>query len=172
MDQHECKTIPNYKTIETAWDAQFLVRYHTVPLNFERQTVGAHSYAVTVLIDQLWPDSSKQLLQAALYHDVPEIILGDIPATAKWDNADLTRAFTKAEEKVFNDLELQFYLSKEEKDKLKMADMLELVMYAHRHLYLGKLMAEIKKTGVDSLNDRFKDNPYFPPVKTIIETLD
>ena len=83
MAQRQCKIIPNIKTLTTAWDAQFLLRFHTVAMQAERQTVGAHSYAVSILIDQLWPDSSKQLIMAALYHDVPELILGDIPATAK-----------------------------------------------------------------------------------------
>ena len=121
------------KTLLTAWDAQFLTRYHTAPMQMERQTVGAHSYAVSILIDQLWPDSSKQLIMAALYHDVPEIILGDIPATAKWDYPELHQAFERAEKKVMNDLGLNFVLTAEEKNRLKMADMLELVMYCHRH---------------------------------------
>lgn len=121
------------KTLLTAWDAQFLTRYHTAPMQMERQTVGAHSYAVSILIDQLWPDSSKQLIMAALYHDVPEIILGDIPATAKWDYPELHQAFERAEKKVMDDLGLNFVLTAEEKNRLKMADMLELVMYCHRH---------------------------------------
>lgn len=121
------------KTLLTAWDAQFLTRYHTAPMQMERQTVGAHSYAVSILIDQLWPDSSKQLIMAALYHDVPELILGDIPATAKWDYPELHQAFERAEKKVMDDLGLNFVLTAEEKNRLKMADMLELVMYCHRH---------------------------------------
>ena len=121
------------KTLLTAWDAQFLTRYHTAPMQMERQTVGAHSYAVSILIDQLWPDSSKQLIMAALYHDVPEIVLGDIPATAKWDYPELHQAFERAEKKVMDDLGLNFVLTAEEKNRLKMADMLELVMYCHRH---------------------------------------
>ena len=121
------------KTLLTAWDAQFLTRYHTAPMQMERQTVGAHSYAVSILIDQLWPDSSKQLIMAALYHDVPELILGDIPATAKWDYPELHQAFERAEKKVMDDLGLNFVLTAEEKNRLKMADMLELIMYCHRH---------------------------------------
>ena len=70
---------------------------------------------------------------AALYHDVPEIILGDIPATAKWDYPELHQAFERAEKKVMDDLGLNFVLTAEEKNRLKMADMLELVMYCHRH---------------------------------------
>ena len=104
MAQRQCKIIPNIKTLTTAWDAQFLLRFHTVAMQAERQTVGAHSYAVSILIDQLWPDSSKQLIMAALYHDVPELILGDIPATAKWSYPEVQKAFENAEKKVMDDL--------------------------------------------------------------------
>ena len=70
---------------------------------------------------------------AALYHDVPELILGDIPATAKWDYPELHQAFERAEKKVMDDLGLNFVLTAEEKNRLKMADMLELIMYCPRH---------------------------------------
>ena len=108
MAQRQCKTIPNIKTLTTAWDAQFLLRFHTVAMQAERQTVGAHSYAVSILIDQLWPDSTKQLIMASLYHDVPELILGDIPATAKWSFPEVHKAFEDAEKKVMDDLGLIF----------------------------------------------------------------
>ena len=67
---------------------------------------------------------------ASLYHDVPELILGDIPATAKWSYPEVQKAFEDAEKKVFEDLGLIFVLTAEEKNRLKMADMLELVLYS------------------------------------------
>ena len=142
MAAQKCSITSQIKTLTTVWDAQFLLRHHTVANQSERQTVGAHSYAVSVLIDQLWPDSTKQLIMAALYQDVPEIILGDIPATAKWAYPEIQQAFEKAEKKVFDDLGLIFVLTPEEKSRLKMADMLELVLYTHRH-----------SLGSDQMND-------------------
>lgn len=156
------------KTLLTAWQAQFLLRYHTVPEQMERQTVGAHSYAVCILIDQLWPDSSKQLIQAALYHDVPELILGDIPATAKWDYPEIKEAFEKAEAKVFQDLGLVFVLTEEEQRRLKMADMLELVLYSHRHSHGNDHMRTIMKSGIDYLYSKFKGEPDFQPVVQVL----
>ena len=168
MAQRQCKTIPNTKTLATVWDAQFLLRYHTVANQSERQTVGAHSYAVSVLIDQLWPDSTKQLIIAALYHDVPEIILGDIPATAKWAYPEIQQAFEKAEKKVFDDLGLIFVLSPEEKLRLKMADMLELVLYTHRHSQGSDQMKMIMHSGINYLYQKFSDEPDFVPVKKVL----
>jgi 5'-deoxynucleotidase YfbR-like HD superfamily hydrolase len=152
----------------TAWDAQFLLRFHTVAIQAERQTVGAHSYAVSILIDQLWPDSSKQLIMAALYHDVPEMVLGDIPATAKWSFPEVLQAFEKAEKKVMDDLGLTFVLTPEEKNRLKMADMLELVLYSHRHSGGSEQMKVIMHTGINYLYKKFSDLPDFAPVNEVL----
>lgn len=154
-------------TLLTAWEAQFILRYHTSPIQSERQTVGAHSYAVSVLVDQLWPDASKQVILAALYHDVPELILGDIPATAKWDYPELKKAFEKAEAKVMKDLQLEFNLSPEEKRMLKMADMLELVLYSSRHLHLQDMEA-IMESGISYLWDNYSEFPEFKPVEKVL----
>lgn len=164
----KCDTIQKIKTISAVWDAQFLLRYHTVAMQSERQTVGAHSYAVSVLIDQLWPDSSKQLIMAALYHDVPEIILGDIPATAKWEYPEIQQAFEKAEQKVFKELGLTFVLTPEEERRLKMADMLELVLYAKRHSGGNPQMKKIMESGVEYLYSKFVDDEEFKPVEAVL----
>lgn len=164
----KCDTIQKIKTISAVWDAQFLLRYHTVAMQSERQTVGAHSYAVSVLIDQLWPDSSKQLIMAALYHDVPEIILGDIPATAKWGYPEIKQAFDKAEQKVFEDLGLVFVLTPEEERRLKMADMLELVLYTKRHSGGNPQMKKIMETGVEYLYNKFSGDEEFKPVEAVL----
>jgi 5'-deoxynucleotidase YfbR-like HD superfamily hydrolase len=168
MAGHQCQTIPNIKTLTTAWDAQFLLRFHTVAMQAERQTVGAHSYAVSILIDQLWPDSTKQLIMASLYHDVPELILGDIPATAKWSYPEVQKAFEDAEKKVFEDLGLIFVLTADEKNRLKMADMLELVLYSNRHTNQSEQMKVIMHTGINFLYKRFSDLPDFEPVNKVL----
>ena len=143
----------NYEKLETIYDAQFINRYHTVPLGGLRQTVGAHSYAVVVLLDQLWDNCSKNLLLSALYHDVPEIVLGDIPATAKWSYPDVQKVFKKAEQKVMKDLDIDFVLTDRELNRLKMADMLELVMYCHKLNDSNPRMKLIMQTGVNYLMD-------------------
>ena len=168
MAQRQCKIIPNIKTLTTAWDAQFLLRFHTVAMQAERQTVGAHSYAVSILIDQLWPDSTKQLIMASLYHDVPELILGDIPATAKWSFPEVHKAFEDAEKKVMDDLGLIFVLTPEEKNRLKMADMLELVLYSHRHSNQSDQMKVIMHTGINYLYKKFSDLDDFEPVNKVL----
>ena len=161
----------NYEKLETIYDAQFINRYHTVPLGGLRQTVGAHSYAVVVLLDQLWDNCSKNLLLSALYHDVPEIILGDIPATAKWSYPDVQKVFKKAEQKVMKDLNIDFVLTDRELNRLKMADMLELVMYCHKLNDSNPRMKLIMQTGVNYLMDNYSQLPDFNPVKQVLRKL-
>ena len=161
----------NYEKLETIYDAQFINRYHTVPLGGLRQTVGAHSYAVVVLLDQLWDNCSKILLLSALYHDVPEIVLGDIPATAKWSYPDVQKVFKKAEQKVMKDLDIDFVLTDRELKRLKMADMLELVMYCHKLNDSNPRMKLIMQTGVNYLMDNYSQLPDFNPVKQVLRKL-
>ena len=161
----------NYEKLETIYDAQFINRYHTVPLGGLRQTVGAHSYAVVVLLDQLWDNCSKNLLLSALYHDVPEIVLGDIPATAKWSYPDVQKVFKKAEQKVMKDLDIDFVLTDRELNRLKMADMLELVMYCHKLHDSNPRMKLIMQTGVNYLMDNYSQLPDFNPVKQVLRKL-
>jgi len=160
----------NYDKIETIYDAQFINRYHTVPLGGLRQTVGAHSYAVVVLLDQLWDNCSKSLLLSALYHDVPEIVLGDIPATAKWEYPEVKKAFKKAEDKVAKDLGINFVLTERETNRLKMADMLELVMYCHKLNDSNPRMKLIMQTGVNYLMDNYSQLSDFEPVRQVLTT--
>lgn len=161
----------NYDKIETIYDAQFINRYHTVPLGGLRQTVGAHSYAVVVLLDQLWDNCSKNLLLSALYHDVPEIVLGDVPATAKWEYPEIKEAFKKAEDKVSKHLGINFVLTKREINRLKMADMLELVMYCHKLNDSNPRMKLIMQTGVNYLMDHYSQLPDFEPVRQVLRHL-
>ena len=161
----------DYEKLETIYDAQFINRYHTVPLGGLRQTVGAHSYAVVVLLDQLWDNCSKNLLLSALYHDVPEIVLGDVPATAKWSYPEVQKAFKKAEQKVMKDLDIDFVLTDRELNRLKMADMLELVMYCHKLNDSNPRMKLIMQTGVNYLMDNYSQLPDFNPVKQVLRKL-
>lgn len=57
-------------------------RYHTVDL-IKPETVGHHSHGVAMLCLAIDPIASRQLLVAALLHDLPEHVYGDVPSPAK-----------------------------------------------------------------------------------------
>jgi 5'-deoxynucleotidase YfbR-like HD superfamily hydrolase len=64
------------------WDGGNTRRYHTMP-TLQQDTVGHHSYNVACVIMALRPDCRKELLMAALKHDMAEHRVGDMPAPAK-----------------------------------------------------------------------------------------
>lgn len=57
-------------------------RYHTVT-TLALETVGHHSAEVALIVLLLEPDARRQLLTAALFHDLAEHQTGDIPSPAK-----------------------------------------------------------------------------------------
>ena len=102
---------------------------------------------------------------------MPEIVLGDIPATAKWSYPDVQKVFKKAEQKVMKDLDIDFVLTDRELNRLKMADMLELVMYCHKLNDSNPRMKLIMQTGVNYLMDNYSQLPDFNPVKQVLRKL-
>ncbi len=59
-----------------------VTRYHTVT-TLVKETVGHHSHGVAMLALLLNPLASRQVLMAALFHDLAEHQTGDIPSPAK-----------------------------------------------------------------------------------------
>jgi 5'-deoxynucleotidase YfbR-like HD superfamily hydrolase len=128
------------------WSIQNLIvggevqRYHTWPVS--KQTVGCHSWGVAMIAQRLWPKCRKELLLAALEHDLGEQVMGDVPAMAKWRAPKFFEEFEKAEAEArtqfgFNASEL----SPEEQQVLKLADILELTAWAKIRVLCGELSA-------------------------------
>lgn len=141
-----------FKTIRQGGD---VLRFHTVALG-RGQTVAAHSWGVATLVLELWPDASRELLIAALYHDVPEAVLGDLPAPAKWEHAELAKAYAKAEAGIALDLGVDFSLTDEDHKRLRIADMLELLWFCLEQRRLGnRNVEEIWDRGLKYLATEF-----------------
>jgi len=99
--------------------------------------VASHSWGVASILLDLWPDSSNNLIRAALWHDVAELHTGDIPAPIKWENKEFAHACDKIEKRVQKQLHLFKQLDSVEKTKLKIADLLELMWYCLEEIELG-----------------------------------
>lgn len=70
------------KSIEFIMSGGEVNRYHTM-LTLQRETVGHHSHATACLVLLLNPEASREVLIAALFHDLAEQYTGDIPSPAK-----------------------------------------------------------------------------------------
>jgi 5'-deoxynucleotidase YfbR-like HD superfamily hydrolase len=111
-------------------------RFHTVPTIGEH-TVGQHSAGVALLIVLMHPGPSRQLLSAALTHDLSEWRLGDIPAQVKWNHSAIASAWEALETELDHEWGLEWDLTVEERNWLKACDTLELMLFAREQLYLG-----------------------------------
>lgn len=142
----------NHKNVQwaiTCHQAGRVSRLHTVP-HLQHYNNGQHCYMVTVIVyelakaNDLSSDTTMRLMQAALAHDAPEAITGDIPAPIKRESGELKRALDFLEEEWFvancPDDWLDSLANKfPERDYalLKAADSIELLMFCVEERALG-----------------------------------
>ena len=66
------------------WRATFTRRWSCNPdLCHTHDPVGAHSARVALILWTLWPDSTRDMILAALTHDLAESVVGDLPPAGK-----------------------------------------------------------------------------------------
>lgn len=96
-------------------------RFHTRQ-TLVTETNGHHSHGVACIIELLYPNCRKQLIVAALYHDIAECEAGDLPAPMKRETG-IREAVKKYEHKLHEDANLPLPdLDDEEKRRLELAD--------------------------------------------------
>jgi len=119
-------------------EASWVKRYHTRQ-TLTTETLGQHGHTVATLVQQVYPECSKKAILAALEHDLPEFVTGDTPAPAKWASADLDQALSALEAKVIVDEGLYSCtgLTDGERELLKWADMMALVLYCLQEVRMG-----------------------------------
>ena len=121
---------------KTLRDGGGVKRFHTVR-NIREQTVAEHSWGVAIICLELWPSGGSALIKAALWHDVPEALTGDVPAPAKWKYPELSKVLDKVEAELEKQLGLKVFLTEEQKLKLKIADTMELLWFSLEEIRLG-----------------------------------
>lgn len=121
-------------------DAADTLRYHT-QRTLRSQTVGQHSFNMLMLIDLIAPDSRKEVLQAVLFHDLPEKFTGDMPAPIKRASPALKVLMDQLETDLAP-LYREFDLTPEEHALVKWVDLMELAMFGLEELSMGNRYAE------------------------------
>jgi 5'-deoxynucleotidase YfbR-like HD superfamily hydrolase len=134
-------------------DSGDVKRYHTVATLGE-QTNATHCWGVAVIALYLYPDINRNLLLNTLLHDVGEIDTGDIPATVKWANPELKHKLDAIEDKLMQELGIDYKITAKEKKILKQADMFELLFFCLKQRKLGnRHVGRIFGNGVEKLSD-------------------
>lgn len=125
-----------YKKIEISRKGGRVRRFHTEPFIGE-QNNAHHSHGVALIVHYLHPDASKDLIIAALTHDIEEGYLGDMPGQVKHFHKPLKKAMNDAEKKYRKLHGLDIKLSKKEQVILKWADTIELLFTCYDQAKLG-----------------------------------
>lgn len=119
-------------------------------------TVATHSWGVAMLALQLFPGFFQRIAGACLVHDVPEYLVGDIPATMKRYVESLKEETEAIEQLILENLELQscMELSDDEKMVVKFCDCLEFYLWCKDQDSLGnKFASEGEKEICSYLNN-------------------
>lgn len=141
-------------------------RYHTVD-TLVPETVGHHSANVAHIVLAISPGCRKELLIAALDHDIVEQYTGDIPATLKWHSPKLAKMLKVIEGDFFPPTSEQ--LTARERCILKQADMLDLCFKCVEEYQLGnKTILPLARRGFQFLRDNNPD----PVTLFIVEELE
>lgn len=111
-----------------------------------RETVAAHSAGVAaflILMNDELP--SNTLLAAALMHDVPEGVTGDIPSPAKRAmSEDAKQDLSMLEDSLLETNGLAYPLTDDEQRQLKIADCFDGLMFCIEELRRGnRVMVEV-----------------------------
>ena len=120
-------------------DAGAVKRYHTCRMA-RQQDLAAHTHGVAMLVLQVFPECSKNLLVATLHHDLPELVTGDIPAPTKRGSVVLTLELERMEQGTAP-LYVDMGLSPFEECVLKWCDTFELVLFCMEDLLMGNVYA-------------------------------
>lgn len=123
-------------------DAGAVTRYHT-QRTIRRQTVAEHSFGVCMLIRQVWPDCSRNLLFAAMHHDLPELMTGDIPAPVKRAHPQMDTYLEEFEASLHPLFYDTVFMDAEELALLKWADTMELVLWCLEEFRMGNKQTNI-----------------------------
>jgi 5'-deoxynucleotidase YfbR-like HD superfamily hydrolase len=153
-------------------------RFHLFDV-LKENTVGHHTFNVlALLVTCVGEDTiTKELILAALQHDLPEQETGDIPAPFKRKIPGLREQVQRAEQNIIENAGLTFYerrLSEEERTWLNLADSLEGALYCGDEYQRGNLpMRQIGQVFLGYVRDILAtieasddmDDPDYCPVK-------
>lgn len=129
------------RTLEFIFRGAKTRRFHTAD-TLTTQTVGEHSFGVAWLVILLNPSARKELILAALAHDLAEHVVGDVASPAKRAFPALKSALDSAEALALCGAGLDYTkgLADSELRLLKYADMLDGMLFCVRERKMGSVV--------------------------------
>jgi 5'-deoxynucleotidase YfbR-like HD superfamily hydrolase len=144
----------NYKRLKLLRNAARVLRCHNARSQHP-QTVGEHTFGVLAVLRTVYPEASARLWEAALFHDVPEAVTGDVPAPTKHRFKLLEEALRGVEASVRDEYELEVHITAIEKGVLKYCDYMELALFAIEECDSGnRHMASMARNALKGIASR------------------
>lgn len=119
--------------IEFFLDGAETERYHTIR-TLQRETVGHHSHGVAMFVVLL--GGGEAAIRAALFHDLAEHVLGDIPSPAK-KKYGIGEQVNELEEQLLKSAGFSAELGDTSKRLLKFADIFQGMSFCTREVKMG-----------------------------------
>lgn len=148
-------------------------RFHTVQ-TIGDQNLGHHSHRVCLILRYLLNGKVPfHLYEAALFHDLAESELGDLPAHTRWKDDYLNKWLLTKETEWNIAHSVDIAISTEERLVLDVADKLELIMYCTEQICMGnRNMLPIKERGVNYCMEQALPEDIFHRMKYLITEIE
>lgn len=112
-------------------------RYSTWP-TIQQQTVGGHSFNCLLIWLRLYGPPAPRVTEYFLWHDLGELVLGDLPFPVKAKNPDLKKACDEVEKAAVKEMGgPDFELTDLLKIRMKLVDLLEMYTFGTLELVMG-----------------------------------
>lgn len=130
------------KTLMYMREANQVKRYHTVSYTAIPDTVGHHTGNIIGILFFLFDDAPPLgVISNAMYHDVLELITGDIPSTMKWTDELFREILNKLEEGLSKKMNIPTAkMSEQEGHLLRFADIMDLCLKSVDEIMVGNQM--------------------------------
>jgi 5'-deoxynucleotidase YfbR-like HD superfamily hydrolase len=116
-------------------------RYACWPM-ISQQSVGEHSWQVYRVYCAIFGIPSAEIAFVIFAHDAEELIVGDSPFPTKRDNPEFKAASEKVEVRARQRLKIELpELSDEDKARVKVCDLLEMMCHGMTDREMGNLLA-------------------------------
>ena len=132
---------PMTKLVQRMREASRVERSHTMP-HHGSYSVGQHSFDMLTLLISLYPDCSKELMVAVMFHDLAERWTGDIPQPAKLSDGEFGKRLAQVEARVSKRLGWTVQLDEQDRFWLVGLDVVEYHLWAKEQIAMGNQNAQ------------------------------
>jgi hypothetical protein len=150
-----------------------VTRAHTAGGYHGHYDIAQHSFNMLLLLYELHPNPSVNLIKAISYHDLAERYTGDLPAPALLEFPEVRSSLKKIESVVAESMGLNVEITAEDKAWVASLDKVEHWLWCHDQLSLGNTLV---KAHIHLLGQIFEDlkqrGMMPPPVQTFINTFE